>query len=1143
MTSNAGIGSRALGLGDRETSPRFSGSTRRGLEGAGLVTDRALSNADAAVSPFVPREGQSSRVRQQEKAIQRFLTPPLRMLGAGLTHCALASLMAVMIVVAGAGAFFMAPVAEAQTELAGVSGRVTDPSGAVIVDAEVEIKNVETNVSSTVKTNRDGLYVIPSLHPGQYLVNVRKPGFKSVTVRELTLNVQDNVVRNFALQLGSVSETVTINGSGLSINTTDAAVSTIVDRQFVENMPLNGRSFQSLLTLAPGVLQVPTNSGTSVGYSGEISVNGQRTEANYFTVDGVSVNTGTAPTNNIAGAGFSGGTPGETVLGTTQSLVSIDALQEFRATTSTYSAEYGRTPGGQFSFSTRSGTNDWHGSAFDYFRNEVLDANNWFNKSPLLGLPVGRLKERQNDFGGTLGGPVMVPGLYNGRDKTFLFFSYEGLRLTVPQPVNAYSVPSAALRQQAPAVLQPFLNVFPLPNAGDDGLNDGLGIFNLAYSAPSSLDNVSVRVDHSFGDKLRIFGRYADTTSDGWSYAYPAIKNTSSIDVRSLTIGATSAITSRQLNDFRFNLTQNKMSFAYTSTDLGGAKPLEIGDLVGPDGRPLQFLGSQLGFGLGFGGFPSWTLLANSNSQYQLNVTDTYTWSRGGHQFKIGIDWRRLTTSARPITFDEFANFNSEASLLANNGDFVGAASITSVPVEPVYHNFSTFVQDEWKASSRLSVSAGLRWDINPAPGNLRGPSPYTVDQIADLNTTKLAPTNTPLWATDWKGIAPRLGVAYAIRQDSGKETVLRAGFGIYYDLGNTLGSNGFTNAVGFSSSAYYSGVPFPLTASQATLPPPNNSPPYNATVYGFDPKLTLPYTMQWNLALEQRLSRTQTLTVNYVGSGGRKLLKGISYNPTSNPNFSLGNGLLVVSNGAISSYNALQIKYEKSLSHGLQGLASYTLSHSIDDRSTNFFSQVALLRASSDFDIRHNFQAAVTYDVPGNYANPLASAVLKHWGLDTRLNVRSAPPLDIIGSSDYNPILQGYQDFHADVVPGQPVYLYGSQYAGGRILNYNAFTPSTSGVDGNAGRNSERGFGTVQTDIALRREFPIHERLRLQFRAEAFNVFNHANFGTVVAYLPAGPEFFGHAYKTSNNSLGGLNSLYQTGGPRSLQLMLKLQF
>src|SRR5258708_869046 len=231
----------------------------------------------------------------------------------------------------------------AQTELAGVYGRVTDPSGAVIGDAEVEIKNVETNVSVTVKTNQDGLYTIPSLHPGHYLINVRKPGFKSVTVTELSLNVQDNVVRNFALQVGSIAETVTISADDLHIDTTDATVSTVVDRQFAENLPLNGRSFQTLIQLTPGVVLTPTNATDT----GQFSVNGQRAVSNYWMVDGVGANIGT--TGVAGGNGFAGALGSFSVLGGTNSLVSVDAMQEFRIQTSTYAPEFGRTPGAQIS--------------------------------------------------------------------------------------------------------------------------------------------------------------------------------------------------------------------------------------------------------------------------------------------------------------------------------------------------------------------------------------------------------------------------------------------------------------------------------------------------------------------------------------------------------------------------------------------------------------------------------------------------------------------------------------------------------------------------------------------------------------------------------------------------------------------------
>jgi ABC-type multidrug transport system fused ATPase/permease subunit len=307
--------------------------------------------------------------------------------------------------------------ASVQSTDATISGVVVDSTGRVIPDAEIEIMNDATGVHYSSATNGAGIYTITILPPGQYRVQVSKIGFKTLIKPDIILNVQSAVAINFTLPIGATSESVTVEAGASTINTSDGSVSTVIDRNFVENMPLNGRSFQSLMTLVPGVAQVaPPDTlgvGNNVGVNGEIVVNGQRTESNYFSVDGVSANTG-ANTQFGGGAGAAGAVASETALGTTQSLVSIDALQEFRATTSTYSAEYGRTPGGQFSFTTRSGSKAWHGSAYDYLRNDAMDANNWFNDF----YDYPKEKERQNDFGGTLGGSVYLPHVYDGREPT-----------------------------------------------------------------------------------------------------------------------------------------------------------------------------------------------------------------------------------------------------------------------------------------------------------------------------------------------------------------------------------------------------------------------------------------------------------------------------------------------------------------------------------------------------------------------------------------------------------------------------------------------------------------------------------------------------------------------------------------------------
>jgi hypothetical protein len=1050
----------------------------------------------------------------------------------------------------------------AQSDDASISGRVTDPTGAVVPGVSVKLQSAERGTMEETTTNRDGIYVFPAVQPGVYHITARKQGFRQVDDVGLTANVQAHIEQNFRLQVGSSSESVTVTADAVNVNTTDGTVSTVVDQKFVANMPLNGRSLQDLLTLAPGVATVVSNTSygsNGPGITGSITVNGQRTEANYFTVDGVSANVGTnGSLYGLGGVGFAGATPATTVLGTTQSMVSVDALQEFRASTSTYSAEYGRTPGGQFGFTTRSGANIWHGSLYDYFRNEALDANNWFLDE--AGLP--KEKERQNDFGGTLGGPIIIPHLYNGKDKTFFFFSYEGLRLWTPQGLVRSLVPDLTLRKTAPAALQPVLNAMPLPNAGEDGLNDGLAFYNVSVSTPSTTDAISARIDHSIGSKFKVFGRYADTPS-AHSSPIEALYLSTVGNYRLVTLGTTAVITPRQTNELRFNFTQNDAGFKEASTDFGGATPFDLATLPGPDGKPFPESGSRLQVQLPYGLCASqdvtcpWLQIEkDSNTQKQYNLTDTYAWAVNRHTLKFGVDWRRLSTYALPYTVDEELYFYSEASVLNNAPDAAYSGPALSSGVEPVYKNFSVFAEDEWRLASRLSLSLGLRWDVNPPPTNARGPSPYTLDQTTNLATTQLAPEGTPLWRTDWHGFAPRFGLAYQLRQTPGHETVIRGGAGMFYDMGNLLGSQGF-NGIGLSDFASYTGATFPLTSAQLQLPPPSVAPPYNNFVYAFDPGLRLPYTLQWNVAVEQLLGRVNALTMSYVGSAGRRLLTTFNYAPESlgNPNFNgnvCGYCLFVTKNGATSDYDALQVNFQRHLSRGLQALASYTWSHSIDTVTSNFL-VYELERASSDFDIRHNFQAALIYDIPGSYSNPVLSGILQHWGLDTRISTRSGTPVDIVGTSNLDPFTATTLNYHPDIVPGQPLYLHDSQYPGGRVLNYYAYQTAPNGVEGDSGRNSAEGFGAWQINLALRRDFPLKERLRLQFRAEAFNVFNHPSFSGIQSYLyfgPCGPlqpgqipSCFGAAGATLNNTIGGLNPLYQIGGPRSLQLALKLTF
>lgn len=1008
-----------------------------------------------------------------------------------------------------------------------VSGLVTDPQGRAVVDTAIVLTNVNTGITYQTKTNGEGIYRLNGLQPGIYRANVAKDGFKSIVKADIELHVQDQLSINFALQLGSVMETITVEAGAPLVNTTDASVSTVIDRKFVENIPLNGRSFQDLISMTPGVINQSPQSQNfqAVGGGGDFSVNGQRTESNYYTVDGVSANIGAGPGFGEPEPATGGSIAASTALGTTQSLVSVDALQELRVQGSTYSAEYGHAPGGQFSFLTRSGTNDLHGSVFDYLRNNFFDANDWFNDR--YGKPGSAL--RQNDFGGTVGGPVAIPGLYDGKNKTFFFISYEGLRLTQPQPATIQYVPDMSLRQNAPPVLQPILNAFPLPSPG--GIDYGnLAQFIEPYSLPSRIDSTSVRVDQTFSPKLSLFFRFGDTPSSTATRYLSSVYQTR-FNTRTYTLGATSQLSNRANNEFRVGYAQTESSTVGKLDAFGGAVPIDLAAAVGVgSGNASPALG--LIFGPGY----SFLSTTSSNSEgRQWNVIDTFSFSLGHHLFKFGMDYRRIKSPLRPSSPVEDPYFFSVPSLLSNIADLaVVQQELSSVPL---FNEIAAFVQDDWRVTSKVNLSLGLRWEVNPPPTGADGRDAYTLlGSFSAPNTLMLAPAGTPLWKTAWYNFAPRLGVAWRAQNHPGWETVVRTGGGVFFDTNNKVAAGGFFG-IGFIAIQVYSGVPVPLTAAQVNISP-STIPPFNgATAYIFPPHLQLPYTLQWNTSVEQAMGKSQALTLSYVGAAGRRLMQDQTTNTGPNPNFP---NVEFYPSGVTSDYQALQIEFQRHMSHGLQALAAYTWSHSIDYGSNDAANP--LVRGNSDFDVRHNFSGGVSWDLPSTARNRLIEDLLGHWGVDSRLQARTAFPITLQGNFLVNPVDGSSYYGNPNLVPGQAIYLYGSQYPGGRSVNPAAFIIPTDPNDpGNAPRNFVRGFGAWQINLAVRREFPLHDKVRLQFRAEAFNILNHPNFGYVDPYLTDAQ--FGQATQMLNQSLATLSSLYQQGGPRSMQFALKLTF
>jgi Carboxypeptidase regulatory-like domain len=1073
----------------------------------------------------------------------------------------------------------------AQSPNGTISGIIQDPSERPIPGAEIIVVNDLTNIQYQTKTSDEGIYIVPNLPPGPYRIQVTKRGFKTLIKPGLTLNVQSALSVSITLPLGAVNEVVTVQGGAPLINTTDAAVSTVVDRQFAENLPMNGRSFQTLIQLTPGVVTIPSSGNDG----GQFSVNGQRGESNYWTVDGVSANIGMS-SNGLVGNGFGGALGSFSVLGGTNSLVSVDALQEFRIQTSTYAPEFGRTPGGQISILTRSGTNQFHGTVFDYLRNDLFDANNWFNTAVTPALP--KAEERQNDFGGTFSGPIL-------KDKTFFFFSYEGLRLRLPQ-TTLTSVPCDRIctvfgnaRTMAVAAMQPYLNAFPLPNGPElftactPNVNGcpasgqrptGAAHFNASYSNPATLDAYSLRVDHKLNDKLSFFARYNYSPSELQQRGGFVTLNTimsSRITTQTATLGGVSILSPATTNDLRFNYSRTTASSRFNLDNFGGAAPLSSLPLPGSSSSKNAEFAVGI-FALTGGSFE---IGRNAeNVQRQFNIVDSLSWQKGRHSLKFGVDFRRLSPLKDPPNYVQQGFFSSVSSAEAGNLFFSRVFSARQTAL--LFKNLGVYGQDTWRIKPCLTITYGLRWDVDFAPSSASGPNLEAVTgyDLQDLSNLALAPSGTAPFNTRYGNIAPRLGLAYQVSQNQEWQTVLRGGFGVFYDLVSSQGGNAFTLiAYPFGSINVNSGGMFPLSSAVAAPPsivPPNAS--NNQTLYSFDPHLRLPYTLEWNVAVEQALGKQQSLSASYIGSAGKRLLQPVDIQPP-NPNL---HEAILFGNTATSDYSALQLQFNRRLSRGLQALASYTWSHSIDDGSAGSYGKGDMSndlpgtlngnanRGPSDFDIRHTFSAGVTFDLPAPKINAFTSTILHGWSLQTFILARSAPPVDVSDANFSQLISNTVQtDIRPDLIPGQPLYLFGSQCIavfgspcpGGKGFNPAAFTdPPVDPVtmlptrQGNLGRNALRGFGATQWDLGVHRDFPIHESMKLQFRAEMFNVLNHPNFGPPDGDFNGGP-FFGQATQMlgqsfnggSGGNLGGgaFNPLYQLGSPRSIQFALKVMF
>jgi hypothetical protein len=1023
-------------------------------------------------------------------------------------------------------------------QLAAIVGIVSDPSGAAVIGASVQATNTSTGLEWQVKTREQGDYSFELLPPGVYVVEASAAGFSAAQAAGVQLLVNATSRIDFRLALPTIKENVRVEAQPPLVETETSEQGLVVAGQMIADLPLNGRDFLRLARLAPGVSGATDNPAAPAG---PFNVSGQRDLSNNIMIDGINVNAGGSANGRISLA--PGNDPAVGQSGSSMGLVSVDAVSEFKVQTQTQTAEFGSFSGAVINVDTKSGSNQFHGSAYEYLRNSDLDANDFFNNAN----GVSKTPARNNFFGGTIGGPIH-------KDRTFFFVSFEGLRQAVGVSANA-RVPSLAARDEASPAIRSLIDEFPLPNGPVNG-DDTAGYFATATNLINETD-FSARLDHRFSDSDDFFARYSFSDSLGvlrQFYLNELSRNRTRL--QSVSLSEVHRATPQLFNEARFGFVRSSNTTIGAADNFGGAEPIPL-NAAGDATLPGIYI-----FSLPFAESPSPPEFQNNNL---FSFKDDVTYIHGRNDFKFGFWVRRVqdNPNLQPLSSGVYF-FNTVADLLNNNpASFLNQAAQTDFGIR--FTNLAFYLQDDIRITPRLKLNLGLRYELDTVPTEAHGRfSPIVgLDNIA---TATLGAPGAPIHDGDHDNFAPRLGFAYQLTKDA--KTVLRGGAGIYYDLPTVNATQlafgppfKITNFVLGTASGGSVTVPVDpaLLVSTITGMPPFGS----ATVY--DPThFRTPFAYEYNLNLQRQLGRDTVIQASYIGSLGRHLIRMQPLNlidpatgTAPNTNFSPG-ALELIETDAVSNYNALQANVTQRLAHGLELTASYTWAHSLDDASNptgtslnssftgsnpyDFHAEYA----SSDFDIRHNGVVAITYELP--IKSERFRRLLQGWALSGLWTAQTGVPYtpligeDIAGNGDQF----AANNQRPNLVPGQPLYITSSAppYS---VANPAAFAIPAAGTYGDAGRNILRAAGLEQLDVSLLKTTKITERISAQFRVEFFNVLNHPNFATPAASgnnLLTAAGSFGLSQEMANMSSGGLLSpLFNSGGPRSIQFALKLLF
>jgi hypothetical protein len=1035
----------------------------------------------------------------------------------------------------------------AQSLRGSIGGEVTDQAKKPLSGASVILVHEETNKKRTAVTGAQGEFLLILLAPGAYRLEVGSPGYRR-HVQMLVLDVNQEIRVEVPLLPGKTTEQVNVIATRRPLRTDSAAVGGVIANRQVRELPLDGRNFYELSLLLPGVVPAAEGSAGSVRGDFAINVNGAREDGNNFLLDG--------------------GYNGDPKLNGTSVNPPVDAINQFEVLSSTYDASFGRNGGGQVSVVLRSGGNEFHGTAYEFFRNAVLDARNYFAPSQ-----EPAPQDQRNQFGASLGGPLV-------RNRTFLFGDYEGRRANVGV-TQVTNVPTAAERigdfshsslvPIDPLTGQPFPNLqipksqldpvgiaiaalYPLPNRDVPGQN-----FVSSPAMRDRADHFDLRLDHtlapssewsfrySFGDR-RLFEPFT-----GVSFPLvPGYGDNVPSRAQNAMLGETHVFTPGLLNEIRAGF--DRVSLGVFQQDFGH-------DVNGAVGLP-ELSSNRRDFGLTEISVTGFSPLGDETNNPQHGTTNVYelidnlSYMRGRHLAKFGLDVRILQQNAfRDVESRGFIDFlgftgNALAELLLGLPTVSGGARLDN-PEHLRTHSYDFFANDTWRARPDLTLILGLRYEYNsPAVdaqnrANLYDPASQT---LVPVGTDGLPRGG---YLPDRSNFAPRVGFAWTPGRLA--HTVVRAGYGIYYDQSSLAPGEGLY----FSPPYFNFNVYYPLGPTAPLLldnPFPSNFPlPTPSSALAFQRDLRTPYVQQWNFNIEHALGGSRMVEVGYVASKGTGLIGARDINqpqPTPAPTYvrpvpQFADINLVESNRN-SVYHSLQARLEQRLDFGLSLLASYTWSKSIDNDSSFFSSagdpnypqnsyNLRAERGLSNFDVRQRVAVSYSYDLPFGsgrallYDGGLLSRVLSGWKTLGILQFQTGQPFTVALLPDFDNSNTGISSlgFGANDRPNLTGNPRLADRTPARWFKTEAFVIPPRGNFGNSGRNILEGPGLATVNLSLVKNALIRERATLQFRLETFNLLNRANFALPDNFV--GSPTFGQ--------------VLSAGSPRRLQLGLKLLF